>query len=163
MTAAMHVFANGAAPCRRAGRCGGRGPVRGHRCARSEPASPSPAARRRRPSSRPFPATRSDWSKVTVTLVDERFVEPDSDRSNEKLVRENLLVEQPRRRSLCRSTILRRPPKKRPRLPRSKWPVSAVPSMSSFSAWVAMATPRPSFPAVRALQRRSTPPRRAAS
>lgn len=34
-----------------------------------------------------------DWSKVTVTLVDERFVEPDSDRSNEKLVRDNLLVD----------------------------------------------------------------------
>lgn len=33
-----------------------------------------------------------DWSKVTVTLVDERFVPPDSDRSNEKLVRDNLLV-----------------------------------------------------------------------
>ncbi|TCL96265.1 6-phosphogluconolactonase [Rhizobium sp. PP-WC-2G-219] len=33
-----------------------------------------------------------DWTKVTVTLVDERFVEPDSDRSNEKLVRDNLLT-----------------------------------------------------------------------
>jgi 6-phosphogluconolactonase len=33
-----------------------------------------------------------DWAKVTVTLVDERFVPPDSDRSNEKLVRDNLLV-----------------------------------------------------------------------
>ncbi len=33
-----------------------------------------------------------DWPKVTVTLVDERFVEPDSDRSNEKLVRDNLLI-----------------------------------------------------------------------
>ncbi|KQS80932.1 6-phosphogluconolactonase [Rhizobium sp. Leaf384] len=33
-----------------------------------------------------------DWSKVTVTLVDERFVAPDSERSNEKLVRDNLLV-----------------------------------------------------------------------
>lgn len=33
-----------------------------------------------------------DWAKVTVTLVDERFVAPDSDRSNEKLVRDNLLV-----------------------------------------------------------------------
>jgi 6-phosphogluconolactonase len=33
-----------------------------------------------------------DWAKITVTLVDERFVEPDSDRSNEKLVRDNLLV-----------------------------------------------------------------------
>ncbi len=32
-----------------------------------------------------------DWSKVTVTLVDERFVPPTSDRSNEKLTRENLL------------------------------------------------------------------------
>lgn len=33
-----------------------------------------------------------DWTKVTVTLVDERFVAPDSDRSNEKLVKDNLLV-----------------------------------------------------------------------
>lgn len=33
-----------------------------------------------------------DWPKVIVTLVDERFVEPDSDRSNEKLVRDNLLI-----------------------------------------------------------------------
>ncbi len=32
-----------------------------------------------------------DWPKVTVTLVDERFVPPDSDRSNHKLVAENLL------------------------------------------------------------------------
>jgi 6-phosphogluconolactonase len=33
-----------------------------------------------------------DWSNVTVTLVDERFVPPSHERSNEKLVRENLLV-----------------------------------------------------------------------
>jgi 6-phosphogluconolactonase len=33
-----------------------------------------------------------DWSKVTVTLVDERFVAPDTDRSNEKLVKDNLLT-----------------------------------------------------------------------
>lgn len=32
-----------------------------------------------------------DWSRVTVTLVDERFVEPTSPRSNEGLVRRNLL------------------------------------------------------------------------
>lgn len=32
-----------------------------------------------------------DWSGVTVTLVDERFVAPDNERSNEKLVREHLL------------------------------------------------------------------------
>ena len=32
-----------------------------------------------------------DWSKVTVTLVDERFVPPTSDRSNEKLTRDALL------------------------------------------------------------------------
>ncbi|OLP58367.1 6-phosphogluconolactonase [Xaviernesmea oryzae] len=32
-----------------------------------------------------------DWPKVTVTLVDERFVSPDSDRSNHRLVAENLL------------------------------------------------------------------------
>ncbi|RWX77045.1 6-phosphogluconolactonase [Neorhizobium lilium] len=32
-----------------------------------------------------------DWSKVTVTLVDERFVPPDSDRSNHLLVATHLL------------------------------------------------------------------------
>lgn len=32
-----------------------------------------------------------DWSRVTVTLVDERFVEPSSPRSNEGLVRRALL------------------------------------------------------------------------
>ena len=32
-----------------------------------------------------------DWSRVWITLVDERWVEPDHDDSNEKLVRENLL------------------------------------------------------------------------
>ena len=32
-----------------------------------------------------------DWSRVTATLVDERFVPPDSPRSNAKLVREKLL------------------------------------------------------------------------
>lgn len=31
------------------------------------------------------------WEKVWITLVDERWVEPDSDDSNERLVRENLL------------------------------------------------------------------------
>ncbi|MBK3745575.1 6-phosphogluconolactonase [Paraburkholderia aspalathi] len=33
-----------------------------------------------------------DWTAVTVTLVDERFVAPDNERSNEKLVREHLLL-----------------------------------------------------------------------
>jgi 6-phosphogluconolactonase len=32
-----------------------------------------------------------DWSKVTITLVDERWVDTDSDRSNAKLVAEHLL------------------------------------------------------------------------
>lgn len=32
-----------------------------------------------------------DWSKVTVTLVDERWVDANSDRSNAKLVKDNLL------------------------------------------------------------------------
>lgn len=32
-----------------------------------------------------------DWSKVTVTLVDERWVDTDSDRSNAKLVADHLL------------------------------------------------------------------------
>ena len=33
-----------------------------------------------------------DWSKVDVTLVDERWVEPDSDQSNERMVRECFLI-----------------------------------------------------------------------
>lgn len=33
-----------------------------------------------------------DWDRVVVTLVDERFVGPSSERSNERLVRETLLV-----------------------------------------------------------------------
>jgi 6-phosphogluconolactonase len=32
-----------------------------------------------------------DWRRVTITLVDERWVEPTSEDSNERLVRENLL------------------------------------------------------------------------
>lgn len=32
-----------------------------------------------------------DWEKVTVIMVDERYVHPTDDRSNEKLIRENLL------------------------------------------------------------------------
>lgn len=35
--------------------------------------------------------TDLDWSKVVVTLVDERWVAPDSPESNERLVRETLL------------------------------------------------------------------------
>ena len=41
-----------------------------------------------------FPALSAqelDWAKVDVTLVDERFVPPGSDRSNERLVRDGLL------------------------------------------------------------------------
>ena len=33
-----------------------------------------------------------DWSNVIVTLADERWVPADDDASNEKLVRENLLI-----------------------------------------------------------------------
>ncbi len=32
-----------------------------------------------------------DWSKVTLTLVDERFVPPENERSNHRLVADNLL------------------------------------------------------------------------
>mgnify|MGYP001822084031 CR=1 FL=1 len=35
-----------------------------------------------------------DWSRVWITLVDERWVEPDHQDSNERLVRENLLRNQ---------------------------------------------------------------------
>ena len=37
-----------------------------------------------------------DWTKVIVTLVDERFVPPSSERSNERLVREKLLTNEAR-------------------------------------------------------------------
>ncbi len=33
-----------------------------------------------------------DWTRVTVTLVDERWVDPQDERSNERLVKQNLLV-----------------------------------------------------------------------
>lgn len=36
--------------------------------------------------------TDLDWSKVDITLADERWVDVEDDASNEKLVRENLLV-----------------------------------------------------------------------
>ncbi|HUO13147.1 MAG TPA: 6-phosphogluconolactonase, partial [Caulobacteraceae bacterium] len=32
-----------------------------------------------------------EWSRVTITLSDERFVDPRSDRSNERLLRQRLL------------------------------------------------------------------------
>ena len=35
-----------------------------------------------------------DWSRITVTLVDERWVAPDDERSNARLLRENLLQNQ---------------------------------------------------------------------
>ena len=38
-------------------------------------------------------ALRIDWPNVAITLVDDRCVPPDHDRSNEKLVRKNLLQE----------------------------------------------------------------------
>lgn len=37
-----------------------------------------------------------DWKNVVVTLVDERFVPPSSERSNERLVRERLLTNEAR-------------------------------------------------------------------
>lgn len=37
-------------------------------------------------------ARELDWSKVVVTLVDERYVPPSSERSNERLARERLLL-----------------------------------------------------------------------
>ena len=35
-----------------------------------------------------------DWSKVIIGLVDERFVEPNNDFSNEKMIREKLIQNQ---------------------------------------------------------------------
>lgn len=39
-------------------------------------------------------ATRLEWNRVQVALVDERWVDTDSPASNERLLRENLLVDQ---------------------------------------------------------------------
>nr|WP_272212789.1 6-phosphogluconolactonase [Marinicella sp. W31]MDC2878708.1 6-phosphogluconolactonase [Marinicella sp. W31] len=41
---------------------------------------------------RALSTTPIDWEKVTVTLVDERFVPEDNPRSNHRLVKENLLL-----------------------------------------------------------------------
>ncbi len=43
------------------------------------------------------------WDKITITLVDERFVPPTSDRSNQKLVTEMLLQNQRDQGQVCRS------------------------------------------------------------
>ena len=42
-----------------------------------------------------------EWQHVKVCLVDERWVEPDDEASNERLVRELLLVEKGRCGDLC--------------------------------------------------------------
>ncbi|XEH48704.1 6-phosphogluconolactonase [Edwardsiella tarda] len=39
-----------------------------------------------------------DWSRVTITLADERWVAPQDEASNERLVREHLLQGRPRQR-----------------------------------------------------------------
>ena len=52
--------------------------------------------------------SRLDWPRVQVALSDERWVPPDHDDSNEKLVRETLLVGKRGRRSCCRFTAERR-------------------------------------------------------
>ncbi len=92
MTAAMHVFDSSAALAE--GLAGSVAAVlsaaiatRGQACIAVSGGS-TPKAFFKALSGKPI-----EWSKVIVTLVDERFVAPDSDRSNEKLVRDNLLID----------------------------------------------------------------------
>jgi 6-phosphogluconolactonase len=91
MTAAMHVFDNGAALADDlaeavAAALSAAVAARGEACIAVSGGS-TPKAFFKALSSKAI-----DWSKVTVTLVDERFVAPDTDRSNEKLVKDNLLI-----------------------------------------------------------------------
>jgi 6-phosphogluconolactonase len=91
MTAAMHVFDNGAALADGlaeavAAALSAAVADRGEACIAVSGGS-TPKAFFKALSSKTI-----DWPKVIVTLVDERFVAPDSDRSNEKLVRDNLLI-----------------------------------------------------------------------
>jgi 6-phosphogluconolactonase len=91
MTAAMHVFDDGAALADGlaeavAAALSAAVAARGEACIAVSGGS-TPKAFFKALSSKAI-----DWSKVTVTLVDERFVAPDTDRSNEKLVKDNLLI-----------------------------------------------------------------------
>lgn len=45
-----------------------------------------------RPLFRLLSATDLDWDRISVTLVDERWVDPDDASSNERMVRESLLI-----------------------------------------------------------------------
>lgn len=91
MTAAMHVFDNGAALAEGlaeavATTLSAAVAARGQACIAVSGGS-TPKAFFKALSGKAI-----DWTKVTVTLVDERFVAPDTDRSNEKLVKDNLLI-----------------------------------------------------------------------
>ena len=91
MTAAMHVFDNGAALAEGlaeavATTLSAAVAARGQACIAVSGGS-TPKAFFKALSSKAI-----DWTKITVTLVDERFVAPDTDRSNEKLVKDNLLI-----------------------------------------------------------------------
>src|SRR5687767_13369972 len=92
MTATMHVFDSGAALAEGlagavASALSAAIATRGQACIAVSGGS-TPKAFFKALSGKPI-----EWSKVVVTLVDERFVAPDSDRSNEKLVRDNLLID----------------------------------------------------------------------
>ena len=72
-----------------------------------------------------------DWAQVTVTLVDERFVEPDLAALQRGLVRRALLQGPAARRASFRSTGTRRTPPKPPAKPKRRsralaWPLDAV-------------------------------------
>ncbi len=85
-----------------------------------------------------------DWSRVTITLVDERCVPITDDRSNARLVREQLLTIEGRvgqvRAALWRAMATRK---------------SSAPSMSLSSAWEPTATRHRSFRGATILARRS--------
>jgi len=92
MTAEMHAFDNG--PARAQGLAGAVSAARSAAItARGTASIAVSGGSTPKAFFKALSQSKIDWSKVSVTLVDERFVEPDSDRSNEKLVRDNLLID----------------------------------------------------------------------
>ena len=99
-----------------------------------------------------------DWTRVAVTLADERRVPDHSPRSNARLVREKLLRN---RATAAAFTPLAdaasRTRNSRPQAPAS--PACPCPPTSSSSAWATTAIPPRGFPAPRGCGKRWTPAR----
>ncbi len=104
-----------------------------------------------------------DWQKVTVTLVDERFVPPDSDRSNHRLVATHLLAGKAAAASFIPLYHAAEDAAAVARLATSALAGLGAPSTLSSSAWAMTATRPRSFPVATISPAHSMPTRRAAS